>query len=135
MQITPPKKKKNVVKLQYWDSVSTPKVYSTHISLKFWEKKKYNHFEKSWDKLTRDKLTKVGMNWFGTNWPVSTHSLAPIGNTLSLTYSLSHVFENRMIISNSTHNPVLAQVVPAPTHSVPIKILMISKTRVKCNNK
>ena len=49
MQITPTKKKKNVVKLQYWDSVSTPKVIGTHISLIFWEKKKYNHFEKSWD--------------------------------------------------------------------------------------
>jgi hypothetical protein len=49
MQITPPKKKKNVVKLQYWDSVSTPKVISTHISLKFWEKKKY--IALYWNKL------------------------------------------------------------------------------------
>ena len=70
MQIAPPKKKKNVVNLQYWDSVSTPKVISTHISLKFWEKKKYDHFEKSWDKLTCDKLElgQIDQSWDELVW-------------------------------------------------------------------
>ena len=73
MQITPPKKKKNVVKLQYWDSVSSPKVIGTHISLKFWEKRKYSHFEKigtNWPGTNWPKLGQIGL---GTNWPVSVH--------------------------------------------------------------
>jgi hypothetical protein len=79
MQITPSKKKKNVVKLQYWDSVSSSKVIRTHISLKFWEKKKYSHFEKSWDKLELGQIDQslgrigLGQIGLGTNWPVSVH--------------------------------------------------------------
>jgi hypothetical protein len=75
------------VKLQYWDSVSTPKVISTHISLKFWEKKKYNHFEKSWDKL---ELGKIDQSWDELVWDkldLGQIDLYPFYDLLLLRYS------------------------------------------------
>ena len=57
------------MKLQYWDCLNT-QIYKAHISLQFKEKKKYNHFEKSWDKLTWDKLElgQIDQSWDELVW-------------------------------------------------------------------